>query len=167
VSRLLVENDATAGFKIRPALGGVSWEWAAPARQLELSQAPRRAIALVLAGGRGSRRGSLRFADAVTDLPIYVLDAPALFDRPGGPYADPAGADWPDNYLPGNREFSIHRSDAFEGRCRKLLNAADINQFSMTLDPRFLKVVAGHDSMPSRDEQLACQKSGPSRSLPT
>lgn len=32
-----------------------------------------------------------------TRLTVWLLDAPALFDRPGGPYLDPAGADWPDN----------------------------------------------------------------------
>src|SRR5690606_17522150 len=31
-----------------------------------------------------------------------VLDAPHLFDRPGGPYGDSTGADWPDNW----RRFS-------------------------------------------------------------
>jgi starch synthase len=31
------------------------------------------------------------------DLELAVLDNPALYDRPGGPYADPTGADWPDN----------------------------------------------------------------------
>jgi starch synthase len=30
-------------------------------------------------------------------LDLLVLDAPHLYDRPGGPYTDPAGADWPDN----------------------------------------------------------------------
>jgi len=55
MSRMLVESDVRAGVQIRPTLGGVPWEWAEPARQRELSQAPRRAIALVLAGGRGSR----------------------------------------------------------------------------------------------------------------
>lgn len=55
MSRMLVEDDVRAGLQIRPTLGGVPWEWAEPARQRELSQAPRRAIALVLAGGRGSR----------------------------------------------------------------------------------------------------------------
>jgi len=30
-------------------------------------------------------------------LDLLVLDAPHLYDRPGGPYADPAGRDWPDN----------------------------------------------------------------------
>lgn len=30
--------------------------------------------------------------------PLLVLDAPALFARDGGPYADAAGRDWPDNW---------------------------------------------------------------------
>lgn len=30
-------------------------------------------------------------------LDLFVLDAPHLFDRPGGPYAGPDGRDWPDN----------------------------------------------------------------------
>lgn len=32
------------------------------------------------------------------DRPLLVLDAPALFARPGGPYADEGGRDWPDNW---------------------------------------------------------------------
>jgi starch synthase len=32
-------------------------------------------------------------------LDLFVLDAPQLFERPGGPYADPHGTDWPDNAL--------------------------------------------------------------------
>ena len=31
------------------------------------------------------------------DLALYLLDAPHLYDRPGGPYLDEAGRDWPDN----------------------------------------------------------------------
>lgn len=30
--------------------------------------------------------------------PLLVLDAPALFAREGGPYADAGGTDWPDNW---------------------------------------------------------------------
>ncbi|GGB24655.1 glycogen synthase [Sphingomonas metalli] len=30
--------------------------------------------------------------------PLLILDAPALFQRPGGPYADPSGRDWDDNW---------------------------------------------------------------------
>lgn len=31
------------------------------------------------------------------NLSAYLVDAPALFDRPGGPYCTPDGRDWPDN----------------------------------------------------------------------
>lgn len=34
---------------------------------------------------------------AGSGLPVYVVDAPDAFDRPGGPYGDPAGRDWSDN----------------------------------------------------------------------
>jgi starch synthase len=32
-------------------------------------------------------------------LPVWLVDCPALFRRPGGPYLDPAGSEWPDNGL--------------------------------------------------------------------
>ena len=32
-----------------------------------------------------------------TGLPIWLVDCPALFDRPGGLYQDPDGQEWPDN----------------------------------------------------------------------
>lgn len=31
--------------------------------------------------------------------PLYVLRCPTLYDRPGGPYLDDHGRDWPDNHL--------------------------------------------------------------------
>jgi starch synthase len=37
-------------------------------------------------------------AASVGGLDLLVLDAPHLFDRPGGPYVDEAGRDWPDNW---------------------------------------------------------------------
>jgi starch synthase len=43
-------------------------------------------------GGRTTiKRGSAKGLD------LFVLDAPHLFDRPGGPYGDAEGRDWPDN----------------------------------------------------------------------
>ncbi len=39
----------------------------------------------------------LRLAN-VGRLDLFVLDAPHLFDRAGGPYGDATGADWPDNW---------------------------------------------------------------------
>jgi starch synthase len=32
-----------------------------------------------------------------TAVPVYLVDAPALFDRPGTPYEDAQGGEWPDN----------------------------------------------------------------------
>lgn len=37
-------------------------------------------------------------AAQVAGLDLLVLDAPHLFDRPGGPYGDATGADWQDNW---------------------------------------------------------------------
>jgi starch synthase len=37
-------------------------------------------------------------AGRVAGLDLIVLDAPALFDRPGNPYMGPEGWDWPDNW---------------------------------------------------------------------
>lgn len=37
-------------------------------------------------------------AGRVNDLALLVLDAPHLFDRPGGPYSNEAGRDWDDNW---------------------------------------------------------------------
>jgi starch synthase len=32
-------------------------------------------------------------------VPLLIIDCPQLYDRPGGPYQDTAGNDWPDNAL--------------------------------------------------------------------
>jgi starch synthase len=32
-----------------------------------------------------------------TGIPVYLIDAPQCFDRPGNPYTGPDGHDWPDN----------------------------------------------------------------------
>jgi starch synthase len=42
--------------------------------------------------------GHLRRVDH-RGLAVYLLEAPALFARPGNPYTAPNGADWPDNGL--------------------------------------------------------------------
>jgi starch synthase len=32
-------------------------------------------------------------------VPLYIVDCPTLYQRPGGPYQDTSGKDWPDNDL--------------------------------------------------------------------
>ncbi len=46
-----------------------------------------------LQGGKASVH-----AVRLAGLDLFVLDAPYLFDRPGGPYGDATGSDWPDNW---------------------------------------------------------------------
>jgi starch synthase len=48
---------------------------------------------------QAAAHGGLRLwlGTAPDGVPAYVLDAPALFDRPGNPYMGPDGKDWPDN----------------------------------------------------------------------
>ncbi|PBC11778.1 glycogen synthase GlgA [Mesorhizobium sp. WSM3859] len=47
----------------------------------------------LLQGGKASVH-----AVKIGDLDLFVLDAPHLFDRQGGPYGTASGADWPDNW---------------------------------------------------------------------
>lgn len=51
-----------------------------------------------LAGDAGTAR-VLGATMPGSDLPLLVLDCPALYNRPGGPYMSPQGTDWPDNVL--------------------------------------------------------------------
>lgn len=46
-----------------------------------------------LQGGKASVH-----AVEISGLDLFVLDAPHLFDRPGGPYGNATSADWPDNW---------------------------------------------------------------------
>ncbi|MCH8491537.1 MAG: glycogen synthase GlgA [Oceanicaulis sp.] len=46
--------------------------------------------------GSGAARLLAGRLDGVV-APAYLLDSPGLYDRPGGPYADAEGRDWPDN----------------------------------------------------------------------
>jgi starch synthase len=38
-------------------------------------------------------------AATLGEVPVYLIDAPDLYRRPGTPYGPPAGGDWPDNDL--------------------------------------------------------------------
>lgn len=59
---------------------------------------PARAIALGDPLGCGPAH-LVPFERADVGLSGWLLQCPTLFDRPGGPYLDAAGQDWPDNHL--------------------------------------------------------------------
>ncbi|MGN6304777.1 MAG: glycogen/starch synthase, partial [Mesorhizobium sp.] len=58
-----------------------------------LKQATMVADYPALFGGKASV-----LAAGAAGLDLLVLDAPHLFDRPGSPYGDAAGRDWPDSW---------------------------------------------------------------------
>lgn len=66
----------------------------APVVDAVLHQRPVATLGAMFGAARVTvRLGRLPFSH----LPVYVVDAPLLFRRPGGPYQDAQGADWPDN----------------------------------------------------------------------
>ncbi len=50
---------------------------------------------------------SLGLASTKDGLPVYVLLCPQLYDRPGNPYGDALGRDWPDNDVRFGRLASV------------------------------------------------------------
>jgi len=45
----------------------------------------------------GGAEAYLAMGTSPIGVPVYVLDCPVYFDRPGNPYLDAQGQDWPDN----------------------------------------------------------------------
>jgi starch synthase len=83
--------------------------------------------------------------------PLLVLDAPALFDRQGGPYADASGRDWDDNW----RRFAAFAraaadiaGGAVKGRAFDLVHVHD---WQAGLVPAYLRLapLAGGRAIPS------------------
>ena len=83
--------------------------------------------------------------------PLLVLDAPALFNREGGPYADASGRDWDDNW----RRFAAFAraaadiaGGAVKGRAFDLVHAHD---WQAGLVPAYLKLapLPGGQAVPS------------------
>ena len=50
---------------------------------------------------------TLGLAATKDGLPVYVLLCPQLYDRPGNPYGDTSGRDWPDNDIRFGRFASV------------------------------------------------------------
>lgn len=69
-----------------------------PAYRQVLAHAGRLArVAELTLADTGDRVRVLRGTLDGNALPYYLIDAPAWFDRPGGPYTGPEDQDWPDN----------------------------------------------------------------------
>lgn len=90
-------------------------------------------------------------AGTLGDHPLLVLDAPALFNREGGPYVDASGRDWDDNW----RRFATFAraaadigGGAVKGRSFDLVHAHD---WQSGLVPAYLRFApqAGGRAVPS------------------
>jgi starch synthase len=81
-------------------------------------------------------------------LPLLLLDCPALYDRPGNPYLDPAGHDWADNGL---RFGLLSRVAALLGQPASPLawrpDVVHANDWQTALAPAFLHYQGGAASV--------------------
>ncbi|ESY81464.1 glycogen synthase [Mesorhizobium sp. LNHC221B00] len=88
--------DVTGALPIALAAKGVSMRTLMPGFPTVMAAFKKKKAVLqypLLQGGKASVH-SVQLAG----LELFVLDAPHLFDRPGGPYGDASGGDWPDNW---------------------------------------------------------------------
>ncbi len=80
-------------------------------------------------------------------LDLMVLDAPHLYSRPGGPYQDPSGQDWPDNAW---RFAALARAGAEVARGRAGSFIPDLvhaHEWQTGLLPAYLRVEGGPPSV--------------------
>ncbi|MHB8666614.1 MAG: glycogen synthase GlgA [Burkholderiales bacterium] len=78
------------------------------------------------------------------DVPLYILDCPALYDRPGGPYQDRSGSDWGDN---AQRFGLLSRAAALLGSAANPLDwrpqVVHCNDWQTGLAPAYLHYAGG------------------------
>ncbi len=87
--------DVAGALPAALAAEGVAVHTLLPGYRQVLASLARPKVAMDLPALFG---GAARVLEATHGgLALLVLDAPHLFDRPGGPYAAPGGRDWPDN----------------------------------------------------------------------
>ncbi|MGH6990200.1 MAG: glycogen synthase GlgA [Stellaceae bacterium] len=89
VSAALPQALAALGVDVRPLV---------PGYRQALARATHKSVVAELRpfGDSGpSRLVAARLPDS--DQPLWIVDCPRYFDRPGDPYRDEAGGDWPDN----------------------------------------------------------------------
>jgi starch synthase len=94
-------GDVSAALPAALEAGGLDVRVLLPAYRpvLAATAAHTRELARFAASARFPA-ARLREAPLPSGVPAWLLDCPALYDRDGGPYQDPAaGHDWPDNAL--------------------------------------------------------------------
>jgi starch synthase len=93
-------GDVAGALPAALAAAGVDVRLLMPAYPAAKAAVAARARRIALGDSLGFGEASLlerRMPDS--GVPLWLLDCPALYDRPGGPYLGPDGRDWSDNAL--------------------------------------------------------------------
>ena len=137
-------GDVSAALPAALVALGVDARILLPGYRQVLAQLPRcREIARFAPSADLPAARLLQVPDA-PGVPLYVLDCPQFFDRPGGPYQNEAGSDWSDNAL---RFGLLSRAAALLGSAASPLDwrpqVIHCNEWQTGLVPAYLRYAAG------------------------
>lgn len=90
-------GDVAAALPRALADLGVDVRLVMPAYPQALDTASNKSDGPVVEDGIGGRAQLIEARTPDSALPVWLVHAPSLFARNGGPYGDEAGIDWPDN----------------------------------------------------------------------
>ena len=91
--------DVSAALPVALARLGIDVRMLLPAYRQVLAQLPQCREIARLASSANLPAARLLQCRTDSGVPLYALDCPEFYDRPGGPYQDETGSDWSDNAL--------------------------------------------------------------------
>lgn len=133
-------GDVSAALPPALARLGVEVRVLLPAYRQVLAQLPRCKETARLAPRAELPAARLLQCRMASGVPLYLLDCPELYDRPGGPYQDESGSDWSDNAL---RFGLLSRAAALLGSSDSPLSwqpqVLHCNEWQTALAPAYLR----------------------------
>jgi starch synthase len=108
-------GDVSAGLPAALRQRGIDVRILMPAYHDVMSKLPQTVWSSTLPGRAAIPEARLGVGRLPDGTPIYLVSAPALFDRRGSPYCTPEGFDWQDNHLRFAR-LSLAAADIAAGR---------------------------------------------------
>jgi starch synthase len=91
--------DVSAALPAALARLGVDVRLLLPGYRAVLPQLTERCVIAQFAAEAQLPAARLLQCQSDSGVPLYLLDCPEFYDRPGGPYQDESGSDWRDNAL--------------------------------------------------------------------
>ena len=136
--------DVSAALPAALARCGVDARILLPGYRQALAQLPDCSEIARFAAGANLPASRLLRGRMASGVPLYVLDCPELYDRPGGPYQDEDGSDWNDNAL---RFGLLSRAAALLGSGGSPLDwqpqVLHCNEWQTGLAPAYLRYADG------------------------